>query len=166
MLFILLQVVAVAAVAVFLRQWRAAVRRRNEQTWDSLVSRLRPDLSARDWKEVSNASPEEKWNRTGGATGLWALYQNAGVMLELADYAVRNGDTVNREMLQSLRSDAMQIRASVAMALAKYAFSQVNEGICVNAQRAASMYTEMAARMTEFVQAGGSNMVPDFAGAM
>jgi hypothetical protein len=165
MVLYLLEFAAVSATAIYLRQWRAGVRRRNEQSWDSLVARLRPDLSARDWKEASNVTPEEKWNRTGGVQGLWALYVNAGVMMELADYAARNGDMVDRELLGSLRSDAMQIRLSVLMALVKYAFSQVNEGICVNAFRAASMYTEMAARMNQLVQAN-SNMVPDFAGAM
>lgn len=166
MLLSLLGIAVVSAVAVYLRQWRAGVRRRNGQSWESLVARLRPDVSARDWKEASNATPEERWSRTGGAQGLWSLYENAGVMLELADYAARNSETVDRELLGSLRSDAMQIRLSVITALFEYAFSQVNEGICVNAFRAASMYTEMAARMTELMQANASNLSPGFAGAM
>lgn len=165
-MMLLLGLVVVCVVAVYFRQWRMGMRRRNDQNWESLVARLRPDLSACDWKDASNATPEEKWQQTGGAQGLWSLFENAGVMLELADYAARNSETVDRELLGSLRSDAMQIRLSVITALFKYAFSQVNEGICVNAFRAAKMYTEMAARMTELVQGNTSNMVPDFAGAM
>jgi hypothetical protein len=165
MILTLLQIGAVSGCALYLYQRRASAHRRNVQSWDSLVSRLRPDSSARNWAE-SNATQEERWNRTGGANGLWSLYENAGVMLELADYAARNGEAVNRDLLAALRSDAMQIRAAVLMALVKYAFSQANEGICVNASRAASMYTEMAARVSELLQANGSNMVPGFAGAM
>jgi len=55
-------------------------------------------------------------------------------------------------MLAALRSDAMQIRVCVLSALAKYAFSQVNESICVNVSRAAGMYTDMAARTVELLQ--------------
>ena len=122
-------------------------------------------MSACDWTE-SHAAPEEKWSQTGGAAGLWALYQNAGVRSEFADYAARNGETVDPQLLASLRSDAMQIRISVLTALAKYAFSHVNEGICVNAFRAASMYKEMASRMTELFDANDSSLTPNFAGAM
>jgi len=165
MILTLLQIGAVSAIALYIYQRRASARRRNEQSWDSLVSRLRPDSSAQNWAE-SNATPEEKWNRTGGAHGLWSLHENAGIMLEMADYAARNGEAVDRDLLATLRSDAMQIRAAVLMALLKYAFSQVNEGICVNASRAASMYTEMAARVSELFEANGSSMVPGFAGAM
>lgn len=65
-----------------------------------------------------------------------------------------------------MRSDAMQIRACVLMALAQYAFSQAGEGVRVNAFRAASMYTDMAARMTQLLQEHAAVMVPDFIGAM
>jgi hypothetical protein len=94
------------------------------------------------------------------------MYENARVMLEMADYAARNSDSVDRELLATLRSDAMQIRVCVLTALAKYAFSQVNESICANVSRAASMYTEMAARTAELLQMNGGDMVPDFVPAM
>jgi hypothetical protein len=172
MIHLLFQIPAIVAVAYYLFCWRASARRRSMQSWDSLVARLRPDWNTRELKqsclsdEGASASPEEKWARMHGAAGLWALYENARVMLEMADYAARNSDTVDRELLENLRTDALQIRVSVLTALARYAFSQVNEGICVNALRAASAYTEMAARMTEFVQAGAPGPLPDFVAAM
>ena len=101
-----------------------------------------------------------------GPHGLWAMYQNARVMLEMADYAVRNCEAVDRELVETLRSDAMQIRVCVLMALAQYAFSQASEGVRVNAFRAASMYTGMAARMTQLLQENAAIMVPDFVAAM
>jgi len=56
----------------------------------------------------------------GGSKGLWVMYQNARTMMEMADYAAKNSDTVDRLLLETLRSDAMQIRVCVLMALAQY----------------------------------------------
>ena len=172
MIFPLVQVATLAVVALYLGRWREGVRRRNNQSWDSLIVRLRPDWSARDlsdhflWKEGVNATPEETWKRIQGAHGLWAMYQNSRVMLEMADYAGRHCQSVDRELLETLRSDAMQIRVCVLMALVQYAFSQASEGVRVNAFRAASMYTGMAARMTQLLQENAAIVVPDFVAAM
>ncbi len=172
MIFPLLQIAAIAIVAIYLGRWRASVLRRNAQSWDSLVVRLRADWSARDlsdhflWKEGLDATADETWTRIQGAHGLWAMYQNARVMLEMADYADRNCESVDRELIEALRSDAMQIRVCVLMALTKYAFSQASEGVRVNAFRAALMYTGMAARMTRLLQENAAVVLPDFVAAM
>jgi hypothetical protein len=172
MLLTFLQVTVLTALAVGFQRWRSSAKRRNKQTWGSLLARLRPDWNSRElsdpslWAQKLKATPEEKWNRIRGARGLCAMYQNAGVMLEMADFADRNSDTVDREMLETLRSDAMQIRVYVMVALARYAFCQVNESICVNALSAASMYAEMTMRMTRLLQANAAGMVPNFVAAM
>jgi hypothetical protein len=134
---------------------------------------LRPDWSARElspnflWKEGIDATPEDAWKRMGGPKGLWVIYQNAQVMMEIADYADRNADGgVDRLLLETLRSDAMQIRVCVLMALAQYGFSQASEGVRVNAFRAANMYAGMAARMTQLLQEHAAALVPDFVAAM
>jgi hypothetical protein len=167
-----LQIVAIAAVAIYLGRWRVGVRRRNAQTWDSLLAQLRPDWSAREfsdhflWKEGLSATPEDAWQRMEGPKGLWVMYQNARVMLQMADYADKNCEGVDRLLLETLRSDAMQIRLCVLMALAQYAFSQASEGVRINAFRAAAMYMDMAARMTRLLQANAAAVVPDFVAAM
>jgi len=172
MLLTVLQTTVIMAVAAYLHHWRAGVRRRNAQTWGSLMARLRPDWNSRElndptlWAHALTASPEEKWQRIDGARGLVAMYQNASVMLDMADYAARNSDAVDPELLASLRSDAMQIRVSVMVALGRYACTHVNESICVNALRAASMYTGMTTRMTQLLQQNAAGMVPNFVAAM
>jgi hypothetical protein len=172
MILILLQVAALAGVAFYLVSWRRAVRRRNAQTWDTLVARLRPDWSARVlsdrllWNEGLNATQENAWQCMEGPKGLWAMFQNANVMLEMADFASRNCENVDRVLLETLRSDAMQIRVCVLMALAQYAFSQAGEGVRINAYRTASMYTGMAARMTRLLQENAAIVLPDFVAAM
>jgi hypothetical protein len=168
----LFQVVAVVGIALYLVRWRMDVKRRNSQTWDSLLARLRSDWSARDmsehflWKEGLNATPEDAWQRMEGPRGLWAMYQNARVMLEMADYASRNCESVDRLLVETLRSDAVQIRLLIVVALAQYGFSQASEGVRVNAFRAAQIYTGMAARMTQLLQDHAAIVVPDFVAAM
>ena len=94
------------------------------------------------------------------------MYENAQVMMEMADYAARNADNVDRLLLENLRSDAMQIRVCVFSALTQYAFSKASDGIRVNAFRTASVYARMAAQLTEFLHESVPGMVPDFVAAM
>jgi len=161
-----------AAVILYLVRWRSGIRKRNAQSWDSLLARLRPDWSARElsdhflWKEGLSATPDDAWQRMRGPNGLWVMYQNAQVMMEMAEYASRNAEDLDKVLLETLRSDAMQIRLCVLMALGQYAFSQASEGVRVNAFRAASMYTGMAARMTQLLQEHAAVIVPDFVAAM
>jgi hypothetical protein len=172
MILILLQIAVIAAVVGFFVRWRAAARRRNSQSWDSLLAQLRPEWSARDlsdqflWKEGLNATPEDAWQRMEGPKGLWVMFQNARVMMEMADFAAKNSPDVDKVLLETLRSDAMQIRVCVLMGLAQYAFTQASEGVRVNAFRAASIYTGMAARLTQLLQEHAAVIVPDFVAAM
>ena len=172
MLLPLVQIAALVAITIYLVSWRMSVRRRNAETWDSLLAKLRPDWSARElsdhflWKEGLSATPEDAWRRMEGPKGLWAIYQNARVMLEMADYALRHCEGVDRLLIETLHSDAMQIRVCVLMALVQYAFTQASEGVRVNAYRAASIYTGMAARMTQLLQEHAAVLVPDFVAAM
>jgi len=168
----LLQVLGFAAVAFYFIRWRIGLRRRNTQSWDSLLARLRPDWSARElsdhflWKEGLDATPDDAWQRMEGPKGLWVMYQNARVMMEMADFAAKSSPDVDKVVLETLRSDALQIRLCVLVALALYGCSQASEGVRVNAFRAASMYTGMAARLTELLQNHAAIIVPDFVAAM
>src|ERR1700722_15979009 len=169
----LIQIAIDGAVAFYLVGWRLRVRRRNAQSWDALLAQLRPDWSARElsdnflWKEGINATTEDAWRRMEGPKGLWVMFQNAGVMLQLADFAAKHGTgSMDPLTVATLRSDAMQIRLCVLMALGQYAFSQASEGVRVNAFRAATMYTSMAARMTVLLQENAAVLVPDFVAAM
>ncbi len=168
----LVQIAALVLITLYLVRWRMSVRRRNTETWDSLLARLRPDWSARElsdhflWKEGLSTTPEEAWRRMEGPKGLWVIYQNAKVMLEMADYAAKHCEGVDRLLIETLHSDAMQIRLCVMTALVQYAFTKASEGVRVNAYRAASIYTGMAARTTQLLQEHAAVLVPDFVAAM
>ncbi len=172
MLFALVQTAIFTGVAAYFVAWRRRMRRRNAQSWEALLARLRPDWSARElsdhflWKEGIDANPEDAWRRMQGPKGLWVMFKNAGVMLEMADFAAKSDSSVDPVILATLRSDAMQIRLCVLMAIGQYGFTQASEGVRVNAYRAASIYTAMAARMTQLLQEHAAVMVPDFVAAM
>jgi hypothetical protein len=172
MILSLLQFAAIAGVALYLYRWRNGVRRRNTQTWDSLLASLHSSWSGRElsehflWKEGLSATPEDVWQRMEGPKGLWAMFQNAKVMLEMADYAAKNSEGVDSLLLATLRSDAMQIRLCVLLALAQYALSEASEGVRINTFRAAQMYTGMTARMTGLLQDHAAGIIPDFVAAM
>jgi hypothetical protein len=172
MVLLVLQIAAVVATALILVSWRKSVQRRNAQSWDALLGRLRPEWSARElsdhflWQEGLSATPEDAWQRMEGPKGLWVMYQNAKVMQEMAGFAAKNCEGVDRLLIETLYSDAMQIRVCVLTALAQYAFRHASEGVRVNAFRAASIYTGMAARMTQLLQENAAVMVPDFVAAM
>jgi hypothetical protein len=55
-------------------------------------------------------APWKRWRSTQSA-GLWSMYSNAGVMLEIADFVDQKYKGVDQEALGALRDDAMQIRA-------------------------------------------------------
>ena len=167
-----LQIAGLAAVIYYICRWQIAVRRRNSQTWESLLARLRPDWSARElsdrflWQEGLDANPEDAWRRMEGPKGLWVMFQNAKVMMEMADYAARHYEGVDPIVVSTLHSDALQIRVCVLSALCQYAFTAASAGVRINAYRAASMYTGMAARTTELLQNYAAGMIPDFVAAM
>src|SRR5580704_11401776 len=123
MILTMLQVSAVVGIAYYLYRLRSGMKARNSQSWESLLARLRPDWSARElsdqflWKEGLSATSEDAWERMEGPKGLWVMYQNAQVMLQMADYAAKNIEGVDRLLVETLHSDAMQIRVCVLMAL-------------------------------------------------
>ena len=48
MILITLQIVVLACLGYYLYRWRKAVSRRNAQSWNSLLARLRPDFAGND----------------------------------------------------------------------------------------------------------------------
>jgi hypothetical protein len=137
-----------------------------------LLARLRTDWSGRElcdrflWQEGLSVAPEEVWKRLEGPRGLWVMYRNACVMMEMADYAAKNSHTIDPILIETLRSDALQIRVCVLSALFHYAFSQAGEGVRINAYRAATLFTGMAARMTNLLQEHAAVVLPDFVAVM
>jgi hypothetical protein len=118
------------------------------------------------WKEGVSTTLEDTWQRIEGPKGLWAMYQNARVMLEIADFAARNNPLIDRTIIEELRRDALQIRMCALLGLSQYGLSEAQEGVREHAYRAAETYTGMAARLTHLLQEHAATILPDFVAAM
>jgi hypothetical protein len=156
--------------AMYLGWRRSGLVEQKSQSWESLIGRLR-DCNGRElspqflWREGLSAGPEETWNLLGGLRGLWSLYSNARVMMEMAEFAARHGG-VDAEMLDTLRCNATQIRLCVITVAAEYLLHQADEGVRMQTFRAASVYTGMAARMAELLRRHARTQLPQFVAAM
>jgi len=172
MILNLLEIGVFTSLAIFIAYWNMTVRRRQARTWDLLAAQLHPARSYMprelnphpSWADEQNRRPEEMWRQIRGATGLWEMFVNAGVMLDMADFASRNSDSVDCELLAALRNDAMQIRVCVLTVLAKHAGSKVTGGIGANVSRAAAHYADMVARTAELLRVNGGSLAPSIPG--
>jgi hypothetical protein len=167
---------AVTAVpAAYAIHWRRAQAKRRNADWNSIVARFRANGEF-GFAEVSErylyspgiqATPEDIWPRINGAHGLWAMFTNAGVLMELADYAsTHGGEAIPELLLEELRSDALQLRLAVLVAMARYGFSRSGVSASVNAHRAACAYGAMLAHMTTLFQEHSALFFPRFLEAM
>ncbi|MBT9333364.1 hypothetical protein [Paracidobacterium acidisoli] len=170
----ILQVLGITFLLAYAVYWRRGQTRRRAATWESIVARLRSnsefgfDQVAEKYlyAEGINATTEDIWPRIDGANGLWAMYTNAGVLMELADYTAAHASNIPEELIENLRSDAFQVRTAVLMALVKYAFSHSRVASSVNAHRAASAYSGMLAHITTMFQDHSALFFPRFLEAM
>jgi hypothetical protein len=154
--------------------WRNCQTKRRAADWDSIVARLRSN-SEFGFSEITdrylysdeiNATPADIWQRIDGANGLWAMFTNAGVLLELADYATEHGEDVPEQLIEELRSDALQLRIAVLIALTKFAFSRSAVPASVHAHRAATAYGALLAHLTTLFQEHSALFFPRFLESM
>jgi hypothetical protein len=170
----MIQVLVTAVMLTYAGYWRRRQSKRRAATWEEMIARLRPNNDF-GFDEVAtrylygtgiNATAQDIWGRIDGAKGLWAMYNNAGVLIQIAEYATDHGSGVPEELLEGLKSDAFQIRISVLMSLAQHAFSRSGVGACVNAHRASETYSNMLARLTMLFQEHSAMLFPSFLEAM
>jgi hypothetical protein len=155
----LLQVIVTALLIAYAGLWRRQQSKKRAKSWDGIISQLR----CNDWgieeiterylyKSELQVTTKDVWQRIQGCKGLWAMYKNSAVLVQLADYAAEHGEGVDQELLEGLRSDAIQIRLCVMLALGQYLFSASGVGASVNALRAVATYSAMMVRLTAFIQ--------------
>lgn len=87
-------------------------------------------------------------------------------MLEMADFAHTNRETIDHVLLDRLRSDALQIRRRALRILVQWVIDAGTETVQINAFQLVSMYTGMTARMVELVQQNAAAVLPEFVTAM
>ena len=171
----IVQVLFTALLLTYAGYWRKRQSKRRSETWDEIVLKLRPN----DWgyegvahrylySEKITATPEDVWIRISGVKGLWAMYCNAPVLVQLADYAAEHGrdHTVPEELLESIRTEAFHIRICVLMALAQYVLPRSALASRINAHRATVAYTVLLSKTTGVFRDYSAIFFPNFLDAM
>jgi hypothetical protein len=173
MILPLLQVILTALLIAYAAFWRRQQTKRRDKSWNGIISQLRgndwgiEEISERFlYKSEVQVTAKDVWERIQGCKGLWAMYRNSPVLVQLADYAAEHGQNVDIEMLEGLRSDAFQIRLCVLMALGQYVFSASSVGAAVNAHRAVATYSSMLVRLTAFIQEYSTPLFPSYLDAV
>ena len=173
MILPLLQVILAALLVSYAAFWRRQQSRRRAKSWNAIISQLRcndwgiEEISERFlYKSEVQVTPKDVWQRIQGCKGLWAMYKNSPILVQLADYAAEHGEGVNVEMLEGLRSDAFQIRLCVMLALAQYVLSASSVGASVNAHRAVATYSTLMVNLTAFIQEYSTSLFPSYLDAV
>jgi len=173
MILPLLQVILTALLVAYAAFWRRQQMKRRAKSWDGIISQLRcnewgiEEISERFlYKSEVQVTTKDVWQRIQGCKGLWAMYKNSPILVQLADYAAEHGEGVDQEMLEGLRSDAFQIRLCVLLALGQYLLSSSTVGASVNAHRAVATYSAMMVRLTAFIQEYSTSLFPAYLDAV
>lgn len=109
------QLIALAFAISYLATFKASWELRNARTWEAIIARLKP---------VPLAEGRGLWTGPAARTAetrhkLWIRFHNAGVMQEMAEYAVRNCAATDPAFLSNLRRDAVYVRTAAAWALVR-----------------------------------------------
>ncbi len=138
--------------------WRRGQSKKRGRSWEDLVARLHANQNS--VHAVAEEAIEELWGRIGGLRGLWALYGQVPLLVEIADYAAEHGQAVDEELLCCLRADAFQIRLSVLSTIATYAFARSKSKASLSTSNSIASYREMLARVSTIVEAYTATAAP------
>jgi len=168
----ILESAGTVGVAAYLYLWRIGLYRSHTTSLESLLARLRPGWNARELTGLNASDGEadsesgDYWKKLWNAHGLWAMYSNAGVMLEIVNCASLHCSSADPELLAALRRDAMEIRINVLKTAVRYACGAMRESVCMSALRAESAYAEMMAGVLVLLEQNAKDAVPAFVAAI
>ena len=171
MIFQSLEIAILAISAIYLIYSRVRIHRQRAAAWDILVAQLRPSCILSESDAIPrNANHDTSlrvcWPQIQTARGLWEMYENAGVMLRIVDFAIHRGAAVDAALLDQLQSDAAQIRISIFYALSIRARTHVAEESRSSIRCVTELYCDMVDRMSGFIQSEAGLLNHDFAASM
>jgi hypothetical protein len=107
---IALQFALFAMIAAYLAFSAATLHRRNRVSWESLSSRLDP---ARLAPAMAVSESARVAVLASDRSARWSAFRDAGVLMQMADFADRNSSAIDPSALASLRADAIRMRFAV-----------------------------------------------------
>jgi hypothetical protein len=122
----ILKIVAVTILLSGVGVSRLQQHKRHGRNWNEILVQFK----ANDWvfeespsgiynKGRINATAQDIRSHIGGTRGLWAMYTDASVLLQLADIATKHGSETDDKLLQTLRGVALPIRMCVLIMVGK-----------------------------------------------
>jgi len=162
---------ACGCCAVYLVWQWAVARKRNRAGWDEIVSRLKSDGSARGLSASERSGTElhpgmlARGQRALRARGLWVLYANTGVLVELADYAARNGTPEKQATVDALRTEAALLRLNLLACAGSLVLHAAEERIDHHTLRAEQAYAELEVCLTDLVEQQAPDLLPSLVAA-
>jgi hypothetical protein len=102
------------------------LQRRNRRAWGAIVERLRRGLGKSAMNDEAAAELDRDFSngaierRAQSPQGRHAMFREAGAMMEMADYAERNGDAESAPVVASLRSHAVAIRTRTVKSFLRF----------------------------------------------
>ena len=152
----LLQISIIAIAVLYFFYLLVCIHQRRRFIWKllrtgSLPKSDGPERGHQVCFDGKQAATWERWKSMQSA-GLWSMYVNAGVMLELANFVDQHCTGVDPQVLAALRNDAMQIRSCSLMELTKHACTQVSQQTIGNAASAATYYADMLSRTAQLLE--------------
>ena len=113
-----LQIVLFALVAAAMTGPFVQMHRRQHRSWQAIVVRMSPECSllwsATDPDQLTLV--QASWARSPRKA-----FRDAGVLMEIVEFAERNAKTSDRAQLQTLRLAALQLRLSAGTAIVRRA---------------------------------------------
>ena len=90
----------------------AMLHRRNQLSWESMSSRIdqawmAPAFASGGFARVATPAADR--------SARWSAIRTAGVLMQMADYADRNGCAVDPSVLACLRADAIRMRVAALL---------------------------------------------------
>lgn len=150
-------IVVVIAIAYSLLQAQLKAKKLIDQSWDHLLSELRPtetaaiSLIAVEFLTPDQAQlrtePAERWVMVGGWKGLRQLQRNADVLIALAAHAERWIPTESKSVVAQMRTESLTLRREVGLLILGRVLGPRVDGRGFRVQRAVSAYHLMVTRL-------------------
>jgi hypothetical protein len=113
-----LQIILFTLIATAMVGSCIEMHRRNHRSWPAIVGRMSPE-SRGAWGAAESVQPDPvKFLR---AKSPWAAFRDAGVLMEMADYAERHAVHPDPVRVHAVRISAIQLRFAAAGAIIRHA---------------------------------------------
>jgi len=157
MLWIILQVALAAALLVGAFRLQVSLHRQRSREWSQILAGLSQSggsLSQLSYGSIFSAGLDcpvaEVWDKIDGTRGLWAIFRNAGVLLEALNYMESDCETSPSflQLIGHIRENGRRVRIAAAVGLLKSLLSTPRQRPVLTAGEIAAVYIALVAEMS------------------